>query len=290
MAGSGDGRAEASSTSPHFHRFIASTIFLRPLPFLISWLFTTLPSSLLLTSVWGICCRCWVQGRADQPAGARSRQGSPGSRGGSPEDEDREPDIGERVTEAGKGALGLWLHLVDAWDPRKNIFSLWPRKGADRQRLPVLDGLRAVALGWLVIAVAYAGAFSTDAPTYLVASQYALNSDLARDILLLVSGMCISAVILAEVEDTCDFSIRRFYWRRFLALWPPLAVALLITYLFDPGARSSCRSAEVHPPAALPADLQAHAFLSTIICPEAQSHLPPKISASSAHAGKMSLH
>mmetsp|Transcript_23773 Transcript_23773/g.65946 ORF Transcript_23773/g.65946 Transcript_23773/m.65946 type:complete len:1256 (-) Transcript_23773:244-4011(-) len=150
------------------------------------------------------------------------------------------PDAKERMKNAAEGTLGLWLFLVDTWDPRKNVFDLWPKNKPKRHRLPLLDGFRSMALLWILFGVAYAGVFYNPATTYVVASQYALNSDLARDLLLLISGMCVTSVILAEVEGTSDFNIRRFYWRRFLALWPPLAVALLLTYLFDASSQASC--------------------------------------------------
>lgn len=183
-------------------------------------------------------------------SGSPSRQasGSPASarQGEAEEVDDGEGGLGleTRRQVAGRVIRDAAKWLVGKWDPNVNVFGLWRNREARRQRLPVLDGVRTLALAWIFAAVIYSSVvFEGGRLQFPVASQFALNADLAVDLLLLVSGTAVTAAILAEVEDARSFDVLRFYWRRLLSLWPPLAIGLLLTVTFVQDAEVSCRSA-----------------------------------------------
>lgn len=77
---------------------------------------------------------------------------------------------------------------------------------------PSLDGLRAVA----VLAVV---AFHCQVP-------YASGGSIGVDVFFVLSGYLITSILRAELKETGSISLRRFYWRRALRLWPPLLLML----------------------------------------------------------------
>ncbi|HXV31961.1 MAG TPA: acyltransferase [Sinorhizobium sp.] len=77
---------------------------------------------------------------------------------------------------------------------------------------PALDGLRAFA----VLAVM---AFHCKIPI-------ALGGMIGVDLFFVLSGYLITTILRNEAAKTGTISLRRFYWRRALRLWPPLLLML----------------------------------------------------------------
>jgi len=87
-----------------------------------------------------------------------------------------------------------------------------------RRHLPALDGLRAIAV--LVVIVYHAG--------------YArVPGDLGVSIFFVLSGFLITRLLLGEWERTGDVSLRRFYLRRALRIFPAYYAFILLTMAAD---------------------------------------------------------
>ncbi len=87
-----------------------------------------------------------------------------------------------------------------------------------RSRLPALDGLRAVAV--LVVIIYHAG--------------YAgVPGDLGVSIFFVLSGFLITRLLLREWERTGDVSLRRFYLRRALRIFPAYYAFVLLSMAAD---------------------------------------------------------
>jgi len=137
-------------------------------------------------------------------------------------------------------AVGRFISL---WKPVANSKDLWPSKAVRAKRLLALDGIRLVAIVWLISSEAFTSVFwppQSDRIEFLGTAQYVLNADLAYDLFLLVSGVSITSMVLAEVDTTGGFNILQFTFRRWLSLWPALACGLLLNMLLDRNAASHC--------------------------------------------------
>lgn len=82
--------------------------------------------------------------------------------------------------------------------------------------IPQLDGIRAIA-ALLVVA------FHCNVP-------YLWTGYVGVDVFFVLSGFLITRLLLADIAGTGSIDLSRFYWNRFLRLFPPLA-ALLAAYL-----------------------------------------------------------
>jgi peptidoglycan/LPS O-acetylase OafA/YrhL len=77
---------------------------------------------------------------------------------------------------------------------------------------PAFDGVRALA----VLAVV----------AYHCHIPMALGGLIGVDVFFVLSGFLITSILRAELDQTGDLSLGRFYWRRALRLWPPLLLML----------------------------------------------------------------
>lgn len=89
-----------------------------------------------------------------------------------------------------------------------------------RSHLPVLDGLRAVAVGVVVFGHA----------NYPVRG---IPSDLGVSAFFVLSGFLITRLLLREYDATGDVSVKRFYMRRTLRIFPAYYAFVLISYAVD---------------------------------------------------------
>lgn len=89
---------------------------------------------------------------------------------------------------------------------------------------PQLDGLRAVAV--LAVVAAHTGVPALE------------RGSIGVDIFFVLSGFLITTVLVEEYDREQCISMRNFYVRRFIRLFPPLAAVLLfttITFSIFPG-------------------------------------------------------
>jgi peptidoglycan/LPS O-acetylase OafA/YrhL len=88
-----------------------------------------------------------------------------------------------------------------------------------RRHLPALDGLRAVAVGLVILGHAGLGWF--------------IPGDLGVSIFFVLSGFLITWLLLAEHDTTGTISLRGFYLRRTLRIFPAYYTFLMLSYAAD---------------------------------------------------------
>ena len=86
-----------------------------------------------------------------------------------------------------------------------------------RSHLPALDGLRAVAVMTVVVGHA----------------NNRVPADLGVSAFFVLSGFLITHLLIREREKTGDVSVRRFYARRTMRIFPAYYAFLLLSYAFD---------------------------------------------------------
>ena len=100
-----------------------------------------------------------------------------------------------------------------------------PQKAADRHYFPNLDGLRLIAA--LVVVPghveAFKGLFGVAADPWLP-----IAGKLGVILFFVLSGFLITNLLLREKEKTEDVSLRKFYLRRMLRIWPLYYLILLL--------------------------------------------------------------
>ncbi|WP_375405687.1 acyltransferase family protein [uncultured Amnibacterium sp.] len=82
--------------------------------------------------------------------------------------------------------------------------------------LPGLDGVRAIAIGAVIIDHTFFGPFT--------------GGGLGVDIFFVLSGFLITRLLLMELRVAGRLRLGRFYTRRALRLYPPLLIALALTF------------------------------------------------------------
>ncbi|WP_083697626.1 acyltransferase [Rhizobium sp. RU33A] len=85
---------------------------------------------------------------------------------------------------------------------------------------PALDGTRAVAVITVI-------AFHCRVPGFS-------GGMIGVDVFFVLSGYLITSILRSELSTTGDISLRRFYYKRMLRLWPPLILFLLACGLSFP--------------------------------------------------------
>jgi peptidoglycan/LPS O-acetylase OafA/YrhL len=99
-----------------------------------------------------------------------------------------------------------------------------PRKAA-YQYLPFLDGMRALAILWVM-------GFHTRGP---IAGFLAQNGGWSGvDIFFVISGFLITGILLREQNKTGSISLKNFYIRRMLRLLPVYYLLLSVILIFNP--------------------------------------------------------
>jgi peptidoglycan/LPS O-acetylase OafA/YrhL len=102
---------------------------------------------------------------------------------------------------------------------------------SDRDRIPSLDGVRAVAIGLVIIShiVLTHGEFHGD----FRFDQYLVLGELGVRIFFVLSGFLITSLLIRELDATGSVNLKRFYLRRTLRIFPAFYAFLLITLLVN---------------------------------------------------------
>lgn len=100
------------------------------------------------------------------------------------------------------------------------------------RNIPSLDGLRAISVG-MVIAAHMNGVLAKSIPL-IPYWLYIFWGSLGVQTFFVISGFLITHLLLKELNATGTISLKRFYFRRALRIFPPLyaylAVGLAVTY------------------------------------------------------------
>ena len=95
---------------------------------------------------------------------------------------------------------------------------LEPLRHFDKRILPSLDGLRGIAV---LLVLAYHNV------------SVRIPGPMGVEIFFVLSGFLLTKLLLKEVDDTGTISIRSFYWRRALRIFPAFYVYMLLVALVD---------------------------------------------------------
>jgi peptidoglycan/LPS O-acetylase OafA/YrhL len=129
--------------------------------------------------------------------------------------------------------LGSWRRRRPAHAPPTRATSLAERRTVSSGAAPVasqryigeLDGIRAVAVGLVVVA------------------HYGLGSvvpgGFGVTLFFFLSGYLITTLFFAEYRETARISIPQFYLRRWLRLTPPLIISVILGVVFHPITRNA---------------------------------------------------
>jgi peptidoglycan/LPS O-acetylase OafA/YrhL len=99
-----------------------------------------------------------------------------------------------------------------------------PPGRAPAARVPALDGVRAVSI--LLVLLHHASG-TTGAPQWLETVGSALDAgNLGVRVFFVISGYLITGLLMRELAATGTISLRTFYWRRTLRIFPPAYVFL----------------------------------------------------------------
>jgi peptidoglycan/LPS O-acetylase OafA/YrhL len=94
---------------------------------------------------------------------------------------------------------------------------------------PALDGLRAVAITFVILTHSFIHLFP--------------GGGIGVDVFFVLSGYLITSILLNEIHETGSIAWGRFYWRRFLRLTP--ALAILAAFQFAHAAVSPHDASEI---------------------------------------------
>lgn len=125
--------------------------------------------------------------------------------------------------------------MAHAFNLPRNVRTLFVRP--ERGHFPVLDGMRALAVLWVI-------AFHLTLSFYFFNPEVALRDRpdfmwarwgmFGVDIFFVVSGFIIGYLLMKELQQTHALDIRRFYWRRALRLLPAYYLAMLFCAVVAP--------------------------------------------------------
>lgn len=93
-----------------------------------------------------------------------------------------------------------------------------------KDRLAYIEGLRGLAVGGVLVFHASIWAGVTGAVTKPLSW-----GGLGVDLFFVISGFCMAWPLLGNDGMLQPLGARSFYWRRFRRIWPPYAVAVLVT-------------------------------------------------------------
>lgn len=129
--------------------------------------------------------------------------------------------------------------IVSALAVGPNLRRLFLRKaGAGESHLAPLDGLRALALLWVILTHSgWFAWFALPRPRYvaLLLAPWMVpfwRGDFAVEVFFVMSAFLIGGLITDERTRTGKVRIGAFYARRLLRLWPALVAAALFDYFF----------------------------------------------------------
>lgn len=102
--------------------------------------------------------------------------------------------------------------------------------------IPVIDGIRAIAILWVVFFHAWIIQV-LDMPDFVMGIfnypflNWIDRGDLGVDLFFVISGFLIGSIIFKEIKSTGTFILRQFYFRRFLRLTPVYIFAMGLNVL-----------------------------------------------------------
>src|ERR1700733_3368995 len=102
----------------------------------------------------------------------------------------------------------------------------------DSKRLPSLDGLRAVAISFVLLGHASHTALFPQAWKSVLARLPALGH-FGVELFFVISGFVITHSLANEERDNDTVSLRAFYVRRVLRILPPVAAYLLFVFVLQ---------------------------------------------------------
>ncbi|MEC9047052.1 MAG: acyltransferase [Planctomycetota bacterium] len=113
---------------------------------------------------------------------------------------------------------------------RRRFHLLWNRPEG---REAVIDGVRAIAVLWVILLHVFFFHFGTFPDQVLAvfngaATKWILQGLLGVDLFFVISGYLIGTILLREHRASGSISMRRFYARRFLRLIPVYCVVMLL--------------------------------------------------------------
>jgi peptidoglycan/LPS O-acetylase OafA/YrhL len=94
------------------------------------------------------------------------------------------------------------------------------------RNIPSLDGLRAISV-FMVVAAHMNGVLATNLP-FIPFWVYLVWGSLGVQTFFVISGFLITHLLLKELTSTGTISLKRFYFRRALRIFPPLYAYLAI--------------------------------------------------------------
>ena len=90
-------------------------------------------------------------------------------------------------------------------------------------RIPCLDGLRAISIG-LVVVSHFIGTLGLQINTTV--------GNLGVRVFFVISGFLITSILAAEFEKTSDLNLKKFYFRRTLRIFPAYYFYIAVIFLF----------------------------------------------------------
>jgi peptidoglycan/LPS O-acetylase OafA/YrhL len=144
-------------------------------------------------------------------------------------------DIGDVWLRESRRIGGLSVAIAEDLDTERRADDRAP-VASRRLYIPALDGIRFVAFGAVFFHhVGPEGGLSDLAPvvstTLMTLARFGW---IGVDIFLCLSGLLITTLLLREIDSTGAVSIRRFYARRVLRIWPLYYLMLAIAFLIAP--------------------------------------------------------
>jgi peptidoglycan/LPS O-acetylase OafA/YrhL len=102
--------------------------------------------------------------------------------------------------------------------------------------VPVIDGIRAIAILWVIFFHAWIIQV-LDMPDFIMGIfnypwlNWVDRGDLGVDLFFVISGFLIGTIIFKEIRESGTFIFRQFYFRRYLRLTPVYIFAILLNML-----------------------------------------------------------
>jgi peptidoglycan/LPS O-acetylase OafA/YrhL len=97
-----------------------------------------------------------------------------------------------------------------------------------KQRLPSLDGLRAISISMVIVGhLSGTAGLNIDLTRFIPYAQFGVR------VFFVISGYLITSILLKEREKTGRIDLREFYSRRMYRICPPAYVLILVTVLFN---------------------------------------------------------
>src|SRR5437879_12728382 len=93
-----------------------------------------------------------------------------------------------------------------------------------KQRLPSLDGLRAISICMVIIGhLSGTSGLNIDLTLYVPYAQFGVR------VFFVISGFLITSILLRERENTGRIDLKQFYVRRMYRIFPPAYMLILVT-------------------------------------------------------------